>query len=64
MIDYQTYRNFHPRADAFEFGAKNRVLFDKWPTSIPHNGTLHETDFLLLPPDIHGYPLKEKKWCT
>ncbi|OCL11062.1 P-loop containing nucleoside triphosphate hydrolase protein [Glonium stellatum] len=62
MIDYQTYRSFHPRADTFTFSTKNRVLFDKWSTSIPHNGALSKVDFLLLPPDIHGYPLKEKKW--
>jgi hypothetical protein len=55
MIDYKTYRRFHPRADAFQFPNKPVAPFDRWPEVIPHNATLDENLTILLPPLIHGF---------
>jgi len=62
MIDYKTYRRFHPNADAFQFSKIALAPFDRWPESIPHNATLDEHIMILLPPVIHGFFLKDKKW--
>lgn len=64
MIDYRTYHNFHPNTAAFVFSGKPKVPFDSWPTTIANNiMTLDEVHLILLPPEIHAFPLKEKKWC-
>ena len=62
MIDYRTYRRFHPQAEAFQFSGKALAPFDRWPETIPHNATLDKNLIILLPPFIHGFFLKEKKW--
>jgi len=63
MIDYETYRKFHPAADAFYFTRCGVVSFDKWPHAIrATTAELSETDTMLLPPEIHGFFLKDKRW--
>jgi hypothetical protein len=62
MIDYKTYRIFHPRAEAFEFSQNSLAPFDRWPEKILHNATLDDDLIILLPPFIHGFFLKDKKW--
>ena len=62
MIDYQTYRKFHSTASAFAFSHTAKALYDQWPDSISNTKTLSEDNLMLLPPDIHGFFLKEKRW--
>ena len=62
MIDYQTYRKFHGAATAFSFSRSAKALYDRWPESISNNSYLSEDNFMLLPPEIHGFFLKDKRW--
>lgn len=64
MIDYKTYQMFHHGSEAFKFWAPVFIPFDKRPQRIDITITteLSETDIMLLPPGIHGFFLKEKKW--
>ncbi|KAI0403448.1 hypothetical protein F4802DRAFT_599046 [Xylaria palmicola] len=62
MLDYQTYYKFHPTAEAFKFSNKMKAAYDRWSETIPKNSSLHAIDMILLPPGIHGFFMKEKKW--
>ncbi|KAK4154223.1 Fidgetin-like protein 1 [Chaetomidium leptoderma] len=63
MIDYQIYRKFHNSADAFVFSDRQVIAFDNRPREISSTTTqLSQDDTMLLPPGIHGFFLKEKKW--
>ncbi|KAL2143334.1 hypothetical protein VTI28DRAFT_10577 [Corynascus sepedonium] len=64
MIDYKTYQMFHHGSEAFKFWAPVFIPFDKRPQRIDITITteLSETDIMLLPPGIHGFFMKEKKW--
>ncbi|KAK4245454.1 Fidgetin-like protein 1 [Corynascus novoguineensis] len=64
MIDYKTYHMFHHGSEAFNFLPPVFIPFDKRPQRIDITTTteLSETDIMLLPPGIHGFFLKEKKW--
>ena len=62
MIDYQTYRKFHSTASPFAFSSAAKTLYDHWPESISNTKTLTDDQLMLLPPDIHGFFLKEKRW--
>jgi hypothetical protein len=62
MIDYKTYRRFHPKAETFQFSTHAIAPFDRWPEHIPHNAIIDNTLIILLPPFIHGFFLKDKKW--
>ena len=64
MIDYRTYKQMHPKAAAFLFDSKEIKSFDRWPDTIPHNAELDEVNLMLLPPEVYGFPLKEKKWFS
>lgn len=63
MIDYKTYRQMHPNAEPFQFGAKKKVPFDRWLDVIPHMAQLDHENLLILPPQIHGFAFKKKNWC-
>jgi len=65
MIDYSTYRRLHRDAHAFRAAEQPKqpaVPFDPWPYDIDVNSTISEDDLMVLPPDVHGFHLKEKKW--
>jgi hypothetical protein len=66
MIDYQVYRKFHGNADAFMFHEAKPAPFDNWPNEIDvandSTGELSPANVMLLPPGIHGFFLKDKKW--
>lgn len=65
IIDYQMYRMFHNHAEAFKFSACRVVSFDKWPQQIEAiTAELDQISTMLLPPGIHGFFLKDKKWGT
>lgn len=53
----------HPDSEAFRksyFEEKN--LFDPFPSDIFHDAILDELTLILLPANIYGFYLKEKKW--
>jgi hypothetical protein len=66
MIDYQVYRKFHSSADAFSFHESDLAPFDDWPKEIEaaneSTAELSPANLMLLPPGIHGFFLKDKKW--
>ena len=53
----------HPYAEAFRFiKALKLRKFDQFPTYLKLDDSLSDVCFLLMPPDIHGFYLNEKKW--
>lgn len=62
MIDYQVYYKFHSISDAFRFSEKRKAAYDEWPSQIPYDTDLSPVNLMLLPPGIHGFIMKEKKW--
>ena len=62
MLDYQIYYKFHPQSEAFGFSVKIRATYDQWRENIPNSSSLHPIEMMLLPPGIHGFFMKEKKW--
>ncbi|MCJ1360825.1 MAG: hypothetical protein MMC33_010834 [Icmadophila ericetorum] len=62
MIDYRTYRQFHPGSSPFGVYHTAKEQFDPWPQVIPCDTVLDEMSLILLPAEIHGFPLKDKKW--
>ncbi|KAK7999075.1 P-loop containing nucleoside triphosphate hydrolase protein [Apiospora marii] len=62
MLDYQVYFKFHPNSEALRFAARGKSGYDSWPVSIPNTEQLSDIHKILLPPGIHGFYLKEKKW--
>lgn len=64
MIDYQTYRKFHGFSGAFSFSEGSKLLFDNRRDNIHQSEIPNEEDYILMPPQIHGFVLKEKKWVS
>lgn len=62
MIDYQTYRKFHQHAVAFTFSKATKHPFDQRRDYFSESNLLQDEDYILMPPQIHGFVLKEKKW--
>lgn len=63
MVDYKTYREMHPNAEAFCFETIQRVSFDTWSEVIQHDANLSDNEYAILPSQIHGFAFKKKKWC-
>jgi hypothetical protein len=64
MIDYSTYRKLHPGAPGFSSAGSSKDGFDKRPAVITLKDDLDGEHMMLLPANIYGFDLKEKKWCT
>lgn len=62
IIDCQTHIKFHPEADAFVFDHRSKAPHDPWPESIANSKELCNDTMMLLPRDVHGFFLSEKKW--
>jgi hypothetical protein len=62
IVDYQTYYKFHQGSEAFSFSNKSKATYDAWPETISNKVQLDKTHMILLPPGIHGFFMKEKKW--
>ncbi|KAI1111946.1 hypothetical protein F5Y14DRAFT_453540 [Nemania sp. NC0429] len=62
MLDYQTYYKFHASSEAFNFSPHSIAPYDRWPDKISNSSSLQPTELMLLPPGIHGFFMKEKKW--
>jgi len=62
MIDYQTYRKFYQNAETFKFSEIPTHPFDRRRDRFSESSLLNDEDYLLMPPQIPGFVLKEKKW--
>lgn len=63
MIDHKIYRKMHEYAQTFQFERpKTTHPFDRMPAYLSAEQEPSDIDFLLMPPDIHGFYLNEKKW--
>lgn len=63
MIDHSIYRKMHPAALAFDFEKPMTTYpFDHMPASLILEQNPPADSLLLLPPDVHGFYLNEKKW--
>ena len=63
MIDNQTYKVMHPDSTAFENSyIEHSYSFDRFPSTIFHDDVLDESALILLPANVYGFYLKEKKW--
>jgi hypothetical protein len=63
MVDYNTYRKLHPYSPLFSGTSRTVYQFDKRPATVGLNEEIADDDIILLPANIHGFDLKEKKWC-
>ena len=60
MIDITTYRKMHPDAKAFSHRLRDDLGPEKMAQDEPPGG-----DFLLLlPANVYGFNMQEKKWGT
>ncbi|CAO2649162.1 Nn.00g101110.m01.CDS01 [Neocucurbitaria sp. VM-36] len=65
MIDHRMYRKMHESARAFQFNEVSiRYPFDRMALSLDNEQKPSDTSLLLLPPDIYGFYLNEKKWIS
>lgn len=63
MIDNQTYQVMHPDSKAFEKPYfEQKISFDPFPSTIFHDAILDELALILLPANIYGFYMKERKW--
>ena len=63
MIDHKIYRKMHEHAQAFIYEKPATTHpFDRMPAYLSVEQEPSETSLLLMPPDIHGFYLNEKKW--
>lgn len=63
MIDYRTFKKFHPDSPDLDPPFHSPLPYDTWPSTLPHDAQLSDLEVLLLPPIIHGFILKQKNWC-
>jgi hypothetical protein len=66
MIDYRTYRRFHPGAPVFYLGQQLRNSYsfrDDSPGPLLQQKHLpNEEDLYMMPPHIHAFVIQDKKW--
>ncbi|KAL8629316.1 hypothetical protein Q9189_004965 [Teloschistes chrysophthalmus] len=63
MIDHKMYLKMHEFAKAFLFDKPERThSFDRLPAYLTVEAKPSEMSFLLMPPELHGFYLNEKKW--
>lgn len=63
MIDNKTYQTTQPDSEAFKNSSHElKYSLDPFPTSIFHDACLDELTLILLPANIYGFYLKEKRW--
>ena len=63
MIDHKIYRKMHENARAFQFERPwTTYPFDRMAASLSIEQDPSQTYLNLLPPDIYGFYLNEKKW--
>jgi hypothetical protein len=63
MIDYRTYRRFHPEAPVFDQRRSAHIFpWDRRPHTLEQDSVPAEEDFYTMPPNVHGFVIQEKKW--
>jgi hypothetical protein len=61
MIDYGVYKRLHEN-NKVPPAPTIAILYDPWPMEVSLNDELEKDQFMLLPPNIHAFYLKEKEW--
>lgn len=63
MVDNKVYKKMHENANTFQFTRPFPThAFDRMPAYLNIEQQPSETSLLLMPSDIHGFYLNEKKW--
>ncbi|KAI1876813.1 uncharacterized protein JN550_000885 [Neoarthrinium moseri] len=62
MVDMATYAKIHGSQHRPKIGGPDQ--FDSMPDMISQDDNLTDDQSLLLPPTMHGYSLREKKWVS
>ena len=63
MIDHKIYRKMHEQSISFQFKRPDTTYrYDRMPASADVDQIPSDIIFLLMPPDVHGFYLTEKKW--
>ncbi|KAH7011098.1 hypothetical protein EDB80DRAFT_711244 [Ilyonectria destructans] len=62
MIDYRTFKKFHPESSDLTFSYHRIDSFDPWPETMRYDMELSDTHMIIMPPTIHGFILKQKNW--
>jgi hypothetical protein len=63
MIDYRTYRRFHPEAPVFRQERMTPAsIYDRRPLTLQQDSVPIEEDFYMMPPNVHGFVIQDKKW--
>ena len=63
MIDHSTYYKMHEFAKVFSFRRPSTTFtYDQLPAYLNADQEPSELSYLIMPPDIHGFYLSEKKW--
>jgi hypothetical protein len=61
MIDYAVYKRLHDD-DKGPPPMPVQVPYDPWPIELSINDTLEGDQYLMLPPQMPAFYLKEKEW--
>ena len=65
MVDYRTYRRIHPEAPVIVFESGEGPFIshlDRRPHMLELDSVPTEDDFYMMPPNVHGFVIQEKKW--
>ena len=66
MVDYRTYRRFHPGAPVFNLGQAPLDDFSLRDYRLaPMRQQKHipnEEDLYMMPPHVHAFVIQDKKW--
>lgn len=63
MIDHKIYHKMHQHSQAFQFAKPTTTHpFDRMPAYLGVEQEPSDISFLLMPPEVHGFYLNEKKW--
>ena len=63
MVDHSIYRKMHEHARAFTFERPSKTHpFDRFAPYLNYDEEPSNDQLLLMPLDIHGFDLNEKKW--
>jgi hypothetical protein len=61
-FDYGTYKKYRPLSPDFAAIIPPKLPFDTRPAQLDINDPMTDKDFILLPPNIHGYVLSKQKF--
>jgi hypothetical protein len=62
MVDFRTYRRFHPEGLALRGRYPPTSAYDRRPLTLQQDSVPTEEDFYMMPPNVHGFVIQDKKW--